>query len=199
MVREEGIERLTMRRIANRCGVSTMTLYRHVRTKEELLQALANTYFEEIVLPSPVTEPDGPPWDVRIADLYREVRRVYHQYPELGAIAAKQPVDGMGAFRGAEVVLACLAEGGVTGARAIAVFDALGLFATSFAQREIAETPEIRAARAARMLVLPREEFPHLRRTALAMADRTQGEHFDEALEAILDGVRSRKPRRGRS
>ncbi|MDT7549302.1 MAG: hypothetical protein QOE84_1696, partial [Actinomycetota bacterium] len=40
LVAEGGYAGLNMRALAERCGVATMTLYRHVRTKEDLLGAL---------------------------------------------------------------------------------------------------------------------------------------------------------------
>jgi AcrR family transcriptional regulator len=193
LVQETGVESLTMRRLADRCGVGTMTLYRHMRTKEELLQALANTYFEEIEFPS-ATPGDGvPPWDQRVATVFREVRRIYLKYPELATIAATQPVDGAVAFRGAEVVLACLAEAGIGGSRATAAFDALSLFTLGFAQREAAEmnAPGTRAGRASRMLALPPDQFPHVRAVASEMLDRVAATHFDEGIELILDGLRN--------
>ena len=36
LVAERGYAGLTMRALAQRCGVPTMTLYRHVRTKEDI-------------------------------------------------------------------------------------------------------------------------------------------------------------------
>jgi AcrR family transcriptional regulator len=191
LIQEAGVESLTLRKLAARCGVGTMTLYRHMRTKEELLQAVANTYFAEIDLPTVPGEAGGPPWHERVADLFREVRRICMKYPELAAIGAAQPVDGIDSFRGADVVLGCLAEGGITGARAIAAFDALGLYTMGFALREAKDwsSPEARAQRAARMLALP-EEFPHLAEMGLALMNRSASEHFEEGLQLILDGLR---------
>jgi AcrR family transcriptional regulator len=49
----DGIDAVTMRRLAERCGVGVMTIYGYVRTKEELLAVLADRYLAEIELPDP--------------------------------------------------------------------------------------------------------------------------------------------------
>src|SRR5262245_14345381 len=55
LVAERGYAGLTMRALAQRCGVPTMTLYRHVRTKEDILGALADRVLADLVLPEPGT------------------------------------------------------------------------------------------------------------------------------------------------
>jgi AcrR family transcriptional regulator len=52
VVEEEGIEALTMRRVAERLGGSPMAIYRHVRDKDELLVLLLDRLAAE--LPRPV-------------------------------------------------------------------------------------------------------------------------------------------------
>ena len=47
-----GIEAVTMRRIADELGVEAMSLYHHLRGKDDLLDALADWAFAEITLPA---------------------------------------------------------------------------------------------------------------------------------------------------
>ena len=42
LIREEGFPALSMRKLADRCGVGAMTLYGYVRTKDELLGLIAD-------------------------------------------------------------------------------------------------------------------------------------------------------------
>ena len=48
---EEGIEALSMRRLATELGAGTMTLYHYVRTKDELLSLLTDAVMSELILP----------------------------------------------------------------------------------------------------------------------------------------------------
>src|SRR5947208_16874573 len=47
----EGIEALSMRTLGKEVGVEAMSLYNHVRNKEELLNGMIDIVFSEIVLP----------------------------------------------------------------------------------------------------------------------------------------------------
>ena len=55
----DGLEAVTMQRIARAIGAEPMSLYRHVRNKEDLLDGLVDLVFAEIELPSPED-----PWKV---------------------------------------------------------------------------------------------------------------------------------------
>src|SRR3954447_21474220 len=49
----EGLEAVTIRRLANQLGVTPMALYWHFRTKEDLLAGLAERVLDDIVVPEP--------------------------------------------------------------------------------------------------------------------------------------------------
>ena len=49
----EGIAELSMRRLGQEVGVEAMSLYNHVRNKEELLNGMVDIVFSEIDLPTP--------------------------------------------------------------------------------------------------------------------------------------------------
>ncbi|NUR82456.1 MAG: helix-turn-helix transcriptional regulator, partial [Nonomuraea sp.] len=48
---EEGVGRLTMRRLADRLGTGSTTLYWHVKTKEDVLDLALDAVFGEVPLP----------------------------------------------------------------------------------------------------------------------------------------------------
>ena len=49
---EEGIEALSMRRLANELGVKAMSLYNHVANKDDLLDGIVDAAYREVVIPS---------------------------------------------------------------------------------------------------------------------------------------------------
>ncbi|REK86178.1 GntR family transcriptional regulator [Streptomyces inhibens] len=53
----EGLRALSMRRVAAEFGVSSMALYRHVASKDELVMLMADAAFSDVRLPDPA--PDG--------------------------------------------------------------------------------------------------------------------------------------------
>src|ERR1700680_4352715 len=79
LVVERGYAGLNMRDLAQRCGVSTMTLYRHVRTKEDLMGALADRVLGELRLPAPGTLS----WEDELTAVFRSVHDLLMEHPEL--------------------------------------------------------------------------------------------------------------------
>jgi len=68
---ESGLQSVSLRRVAQRLDVTPMALYRHVGGKEGLLDAMAESMYAKLVLPSP-----GPDWWESLADMARSTREV---------------------------------------------------------------------------------------------------------------------------
>jgi hypothetical protein len=66
------------------------------------------------------------------------VHRVFSAHPELAQIATTQPIDGLAAYRGAEVVLAALRQAGFGDEEAVAAFDALVCYTAGFTRHQVA-------------------------------------------------------------
>ena len=73
---ESGLERLSLRGLAERLGVTPMALYRHVQGKEDLLDGMADLLYAELELPD-VTDD----WWEALAGLARSTRRVVLAHP----------------------------------------------------------------------------------------------------------------------
>jgi AcrR family transcriptional regulator len=180
LVAEQGFEALSMRRLAARLGVGAMTLYGYVRTKEELLSALANRYFDELELP-----PAGGEWRAQVAGVFHAVRRVFLAHPELLPIAATQRLEGIGVYRGAELVFAALHSAGLDDDEVVAAFDALTSFTIGVVERETG----IHAQGLPGVRELDADEFPNVIGLAGALMTRDPERSFEAGLELILCGI----------
>ena len=78
----EGLSALSMRRLAAELGVATMSLYRHVPTKDELVLLMANVVLGEAQLP----EPPPPGWRTRLELVARHQWVIYHQHPWIARV-----------------------------------------------------------------------------------------------------------------
>lgn len=198
LIEAEGFEALTMRRIAEECGVGVMTLYGYVRTKEEILAALSDRLLAEVALP---TGPDEP-WPEQVAAVFRSVHQVFSAHPALAQIATTQPIDGLSAYRGAEVVLGALRRAGFDDEEAVGAFDALVCYTAGFTQRQIAfEAPTVPSTdRLRRLHHLPPEDFPNLVALAPLFVSPRLDDRFEQGLALLIDGLArrldNRKPRR---
>lgn len=190
LIDADGFEALTMRRLADRCEVGVMTLYGYFRTKEELLGALANRSLAEIELPGG----DGLTWQEQVMTVFRSVRQTFLDHPELARIVAIQPIDGIAAYRGAEVVFGAFARGGLSDTEAVAAFETLTSFTAGFTLREAARTAEpahqtdpLRTIRS-----LPAEDFGHVIGVVGLMAARGGEQQFEDGLALVMAGIAAR-------
>ena len=189
LVAEYGYAGLTMRALARRCGVPTMTLYRHVRDKEDLLGALADRVLGELALP----EPGMLSWQQELAAVFGSVHDVLLKHPDIAEIAARQPVAGEAAYRGAEIVLEALARAGVEGEAAASAFATLFAFTLGFVQQQLlSAAPGSLARRQAVLERLPVDDFENLSRLSGVFLLRSSDRHFREGLELIIRGLESR-------
>jgi TetR/AcrR family transcriptional regulator, tetracycline repressor protein len=190
LIAERGFEGLTMRRLAERCGVTAMSLYRHVNTKEELLAILADRLLDDLDVP----DLTGLSWQDEVAAVFRALHRMWLAHPEFGQIAATQPVDGAVAHRWMERVLAALERAGLTGDQVVDAYDALASYTTGSIQQHAGE--KVRAVpagtRVKRMQGLPEDDYPHVRALADRLVDRSPEEHFEAGLSIILRGISAR-------
>src|SRR3954471_13157221 len=86
----DGADALTMRRLADALGVSPMALYRHVRTKEEINEGLADLALESLDI-----EPDpAAPWPDQLATIFRNIHAALLAHPAMIQILMSQPVTG---------------------------------------------------------------------------------------------------------
>lgn len=187
MVARDGVEGLSMRRLAAECGVSSMTPYRYVGSKEDLLRALANRYLDEVDYPAP----GELSWNDYLREVFRSVRSVLLRHPELVEIAARHRVNGLAGYRGAELALGQLHQAGLSRADAVSAFTALYGFTIGFVQQEIprAERTAQIAERLAAIADLPPEQFPHIRDSTDEFLYSNTEQHFDRGLDFILRGI----------
>ena len=80
----EGLAAVSLRRVAVELGVATMTLYRGVSGKEDLLLAMMDAVMAEEAWPAPV--PSG--WRARLDYLARRQWRCYQSHPWLSGIVS---------------------------------------------------------------------------------------------------------------
>lgn len=80
IVDDEGIDALTMRRLAATLEVNPMSLYHHLPNKAAVLAGLAELVFAGLEYPDPG---DAVPWDEQLKDAARAYRNALRAHPNL--------------------------------------------------------------------------------------------------------------------
>jgi AcrR family transcriptional regulator len=183
----DGLDALSMRRLADELGVGAMTLYSYVRTKEELLDGIAGLVLTEL----PLDDPGQESWQERLEIAMHQLHVALVQHPGVAQILVSRqaPIPALDRFR--ETLLAILADAGFPSARAVGIVSALACYASGFAQFELHRTQVKPADEAARLRRLPRTDFPHLSETADAYAGHLSQDAFTFGLRSFIRGLQT--------
>ena len=189
LVDRDGLESLSMRRLADELGVGTMTLYGYVRSKDELLDAV----MDASVLDAGAL-PEGGDWRERATALARAVRANLERHPALVQIRLRQPMTRPQQFRWTEAVLRALVDSGLPRDEAARAFRSLFTYVFGFvAFSPTASGDGARAGLRAALSSLPPADYPLLASMVDdAVAAAAGDEQFDFGLELLLDGIEAR-------
>jgi AcrR family transcriptional regulator len=94
VVDAEGLDALTMRRVAQELTVSPMTLYTYVPGKAELLDVMLDAAYGRM----PRTDTNGRPWRERLAAVAEENRALFEAHPWTTTVSTSRPPLGPGAI-----------------------------------------------------------------------------------------------------
>jgi AcrR family transcriptional regulator len=196
----EGIEALSMRRLAQELGVEAMSIYNHVANKGEILDEIVDLAVSEIELPS--TEED---WDVAIRKCAISAHEVFLRHPWACSLAMS-PGSTSGArasrLRYIEWLLRRLREAGFSPELTYHAYHALDSHVLGFTMWQLGHLAAAKslgngedlADLAARFVgELRAGGYPHLAEHAeqhvAAPSDESEGE-FEFGLDLILDGLK---------
>jgi AcrR family transcriptional regulator len=186
-----GIEALTMRRLGEELGVEAMSLYNHVQNKEDLLNGMINTVFEEIELPSWEDE-----WKIAMRKRAVSARAALSRHPWATVLMESGTTPGPATLRLHDRVIGVLRAAGFSVPMAAHAFSLINSYIYGFVMQENAlpfHSPEETAIMAAAMLAhFPVDTFPHLAEfTAehVLKPGYDYGDEFEFGLELILDAL----------
>lgn len=187
---DQGLAKLSMRRLAATVGVEAMSLYNHVNDKRDLLDGMAARVFEQIELPAPDL-----PWRERIRLLSAAAYRAFAAHPAVvGTLAAGQANPrSVGALRFIDAVLSALLDAGLDEAAAARHYRSLlGLMFGSVLARsadvtDVGEQDEPIDAWFRRHVTAT--ELPSLHRALPALIDADCHPDFGDEIGIFLAGV----------
>lgn len=192
----EGAQSLSMRRIAAELGSTAMALYRHVFSKDALLDLMLDAVFGEIALPE---RPSGD-WRADLRGLAYESRRVFKLHPWVMPLLISRPTLGPSYIGWFEFGLACLADRSLDIATIAKLFALISGYVGATVSYEVAEQEHNRRIGLSeadkRTLATPYIQqliasgrYPNFARFFAEQVDFDPEQTFAFGIECVLDGI----------
>ncbi|MFB6485073.1 TetR/AcrR family transcriptional regulator [Streptomyces virginiae] len=194
VLEREGINGLSMRKVATELGVKAASLYWHVRNKEELLDLLTDELMADAEAP-----PREGDWREQLREYCVRYRRHLLGKRDAAKVVAGRLAPGPHLLRLMEDQLGRLREAGFSDADAAMISYLLGAFVQGFVLQEQgpvsaseamgASRREAATAAGEQLRRLPQDSFPSLVALADDLTDPSMEDRFSFGLERLLDGL----------
>ncbi|MBX7192971.1 MAG: TetR/AcrR family transcriptional regulator C-terminal domain-containing protein [Sandaracinaceae bacterium] len=195
MVDRAGVESLSMRAVAAELGVEAMSLYRHVASKEALLEGLVAVILDEIEVP-----PAGTRWREAMKRRALSTREVFLKHPAAAILVESCATMTPSRLAYSDAVVGLLLADGFTPSQAYKAFLTIDSYVFGFVMQELSwphpgdTQPSEDAATAP---AVPPALYPHFARVMgsvmeevgrLGLVGAYESE-FVAGLDLVLDGV----------
>jgi TetR/AcrR family tetracycline transcriptional repressor len=199
---KEGLDGLSMRKLAKTLGVEAMALYNHVANKTDILNGIADRVYADIERADPEL-----PWAERVRATALSTYRVLSRHPivPLALVTAQANPTSLRAVQPIDDVVGALYQAGfdddgvrqALGAVNSLIFGSLLLTTAGFAREHSS-----RAEREQMDVYIRRVDpakLPHFSRVLPALAAGAPEQDFEKALDLLISGLTAAAPeRRGR-
>ncbi|WP_040805792.1 TetR/AcrR family transcriptional regulator C-terminal domain-containing protein [Nocardia concava] len=203
IVDRDGVDGLSMRRLAEAVGRDPMVIYRHVPNKAAVLDGVAEIVFDQLSVDT--TDSD---WAGQLRVVAREFRRLALEHPRVVPLLVTRPLaTPLGqrppaVVRPLEGILELLTRAGFSGVDALHVYRALFGFLYGHVLNELQEiverpeeTDEVLRLGLYRLSI---EEFPLVRELAPELAAYDGAAELERGLDILLTGLAATLPDLGK-
>jgi len=202
ILKSDGLEAVTMRRVAAALDTGAASLYVYVSGREGLLQAMLDRVTATIELEAP----DPSRWRAQLHSLLQRMHQALVAHPGMAALTLEDPPTTDVVLRLTENLLGILLAGGLDPQDAVWACDIFVLLVTAVASED-----DVRRARGCNdddhrrkqideiyktFAALSPDQFPLLSAHAAQMVAGDHDERFRFAIDVVIDGVIARAARR---
>lgn len=192
---EVGLEGLTMRRLADALNIQAPSLYWHFPNKQALLDGMADAIFGAVALPRDLKSKKA--WDDRLKAVARAIRRAFLAHRDGARVFAGTYVPTDNVLRVAEVMMALMREGGASPKLASDGAFTLVYFVLGFTTEEQGLNPQAGGPsdledRQAKFANLAAAKYPNIHAALNRMFNVDPDDRFEEGLDLLTRGLRSR-------
>lgn len=201
LVDSEGLESVTIRRLASDLGVTPMALYWYFRDKNLLMEAVAEQALAEVEVPD-YPDRELPAWDVRLADLFTAMVTSLRRHPKVAPLVHRRLMECTPGLAIGEVCFAALGDAGFSKEE----FSYLGAYAMNSVIALVTMQPFERGPSQPdggsrhrteedrlRLEMLALDRFPHVRASAALLTSLPENERawYSSGINVLVSGIKS--------
>jgi TetR/AcrR family tetracycline transcriptional repressor len=192
----DGLDTLTIRKLAQDLGVTPMALYWHFRSKEDLLEGMTERIWGEIDL----TVDPSVPWWAQFQRGMESLISVLRAHPSAPQLLLEHEKQNQAALHATEIALEILRGAGFSPEYATAItrdalWTGISLVMAEADVSLIRLSPEKRPDQQRRVLLqlatLPPARYPNLVDCASAMTECDPEFHYRVGIELFIEGVKA--------
>jgi AcrR family transcriptional regulator len=200
----EGIEALSIRRVAREVGAGTMSLYRYIDSKDDLIELM----FDAVQGEDPVADEPSGDWRADLRALAERERRMMRRHPWFASHGTGRPTFGPNTLRAFENSLRCVDGMGLSIDEMLSIVLRINGYVREFVQGELAEQEAQRRTKLTEEQwratqgpyldkLISSGEFPLFTKVIIdaSLPHMHPDRQFDTGLEDILDGIATKLDR----
>lgn len=199
LVRNDGLDAVTLRKVADRLDTGPASLYVYVQNRDELLERMLDQVLSEV----PMVRVEPKRWKARLVDLFGAMLAALDRYPGIAQVGLGSVNSSPNGLAISENALALMDAGGMADQAAAWACDALWLYTLAHSVEHAIErhrTPTAAQHKSPdrdyigtlreHFASLSDDRYPHLKRMAVTMTTGDETERFMFGLSALISGAR---------
>lgn len=194
---DEGVQKLTMRRLGARLGVEAMALYRYVPGREQLLDGVVEVVMDELYRKTMNSSELSASWTEYLQRMAHGVRKIALEHPQVFPLVATRPPSApwlrppLRSLRWVESFLEGLVQHGFDGPASVKVYRAFSTFllghllletSTLGGEMGLSESEDTEFIESNDL-----SHYPMVTEFSSVLSSDAYDEEFEESLEDLLD------------
>jgi AcrR family transcriptional regulator len=191
---KKGLAAVSMRKVAARLRVEAMSLYHHVRNKDEILDGMVDVVFAEVEVPQ------GVDWQTAMRGRAHSLRAAILRHPWAAGLLDSRRSPGPASLAHHDAVIRALREGGFSLSMTGHAFAVLDAFIYGFVLQQVSMPIEsdapVEQLGEDILAQLPADAYPHFVELTVGHAMQPGyafADEFDYGLDLILEGLAARR------
>ena len=186
---KDGIEALSMRKLARALDVEAMSLYNHVKNKDDIIDGMVDIVVSEMEVPSLKAD-----WKAAMRSRAISAHKVLLRHPWATMPMVSRINVGPAMLRYIDATLGCLLEAGFSSEMADRAWNALDSHIYGFTLQALnfpVETDAYAATAAEYLPMIPADKYPYMNRLSRQVAEGQYDgiNQFEFGLDLILNGL----------